>query len=235
MQSRTTRTRITKQKNKKTKKTKIAPTRKPNDFQDFRNLYDKVSKARWPLLTQLPEYKSNNGIELELQIFINYFLLLMGLRNIAQIEIYEPQKHILPYLENIMNKYGIKYILADGSSPKWQRIIIYNTLKIKTAKLKLNTTYGTTFGHQLGDFYICSKGDWANNESYNSRVWIRARIPSQLVKSRDDITVGIVAQMCPKDIITKNKIFFESYRKKIENLLQKLDPNITTEIGYKID
>jgi hypothetical protein len=71
---------------------------------------------------------------------MNYLLILLGLRKIAQIEIYKESFPYIPDFINFMNKFKIPYILEDGANSRWKRIIIYNK---KTFNLDtLNTTYG---------------------------------------------------------------------------------------------
>jgi hypothetical protein len=183
----------------------------------------------WPkLLNTKPNGKEY--IHQIITIGMNYLLILLGLRKIAQIEIYKESFPYIPDFINFMNKFKIPYILEDGANSRWKRIIIYDK---KTFNLDtLNTTYGINFGHQLGEFYVCASDNWnANNNDYNHRIAILIKMP-KLIYNQGNKIIPVFAQMCNESILKKNKITFNKIAKKLKKLLLLLHPDFTVIIEY---
>lgn len=166
---------------------------------------------------------------------MNYLLILLGLRKIAQIEIYKESFPYIPDFINFMTKFKIPYILEDGTTPNWKRIILYNKKTFNPNTL--NTSYGINFGHQLGEFYVCASDNWnANNNDYNHRIAIRIKMP-KLTYTNGNIggEIAVFAQMCNESILKKNKTTFNKIAKKLKKLLLLLHPDFTVILEYTKD
>jgi hypothetical protein len=176
----------------------------------------------------------NNDIKSNLiRIVLNNVLILSKQRKIAQIELPNYDKKLfIDFCKKYNIKYKIfKYISNQGYS--FNRLIIYDPKEFDINTI--NKSFGEHFGHQLGDFYICSTNDWlSNNLNLNHRITIDALLTINLDNNnKHNFTVELYAQMCTKKMIEKNMDLFKKISKNIKNILQRLNMNIDVVINVR--
>ena len=147
-----------------------------------------------------------------LELILNLYLMKCNYRNIFQI--YVSDTKILKVIKQILNEISYDYLIDNKTGI---RVIVYDK---KTFNIDdLDMTFGKKYAKQLGEFYTCATDDYQDN---NYRIVIQVGCINTQVE--------LYAQMCKKNMITKNinktiKIFDE-----IRELIKKLDDNLHIQI-----
>lgn len=143
------------------------------------------------------------------EIILQLYLISSGFRDVALVCLDDLQK---PKLEEIMKFLGKNKIIYKFF-PEKSYLILYNPKKFNINNL--DKSFGKKFGQQLGKFYYCATNDVSKN---HYRVVISVN------------QVEICAQMCKKDMITKNILNYYKIYLEISEIFKKLDKNLLLKL-----
>jgi hypothetical protein len=142
------------------------------------------------------------------EIFLQWYLISSGFRDVALICLDDLQKPKLEEIKKFLGKNKIIYKFF----PEKSYLILYNPRKFNINNL--DKSFGKLFGQQLGKFYYCATNDVSKN---HYRVVISVN------------RVELLAQMCKKDMIAKNIFNYYKIYLEISEIFKKLVKLITYE------
>jgi hypothetical protein len=186
------------------------------DYENFKKLYG---------INKQIEFEYN---KLLLEIILQYHLIEINHRDLAQIEI-KFKKNIKEFITNIDNiikkriftyldENKIIYYKASSSL-----LYIYNPKKYKISDLKLLDDEGINVAKNLGDFYVCAAKSDEWRKTHHTRIVI-------LIGYSE-----IYAQMCKEEQIIQNMNVFYKIYNELYNIFKKLDPELINNNNIRIE